>query len=79
MSCFPETCNPCAILKVDHRRIHMKRDETFRLSDGHKGVASYDLQDHPQLIEIVKLLARISAQKDYNKYLKAENEKKKQE
>lgn len=47
----------------------MKRDDTFRLPENHEALAIYDLQDHPQLIEIVKLLARISAQRDYNKYL----------
>ena len=47
----------------------MKRDDTFRLPENHEAIAAYDFEDHPQLIEIVKLLARISAQRDYNKYL----------
>lgn len=49
----------------------MKRNDTFRIDRDCTVLPSANFSPQPSMIEIVKLLARIAAQRDYIDYLKS--------
>lgn len=49
----------------------MKRNDTFRIDRDCTETSSGKFSPHPSMIEMVKLLARIAAQRDYIDYLKS--------
>lgn len=52
----------------------MDGDEFFRLGETKTLCPAQDAILHPRLIEVVKLLARIAAERDYTEYIKLRNE-----
>lgn len=52
----------------------MDGDDFFRLGDTNSLCPAQSTTTHPRLIEVVKLLARIAAERDYTEYIKQRNE-----
>lgn len=52
----------------------MDKDDFFRLGETKTLCPAQGTTLHPRLIEVVKLLARIAAERDYTEYLKQRNE-----
>ncbi len=51
----------------------MDRDDFFRLGKTNTLCPAQGTVPHPRLIEVVKLLARIAAERDYTEYINAQD------
>ncbi len=52
----------------------MSSNDTFRLDAGTLPKSTKGLPPHPRIIDLVKLLARISANREFNKHTKRKKE-----